>query len=291
MRKKKSITYYETIIYAALILFSLAVIYPFYYTVMNSFNADIAKGPALLWPETISFKSYGIIFKTNQLVNAFIMSVTRTVLGIFGEIMVCSFCAYALRKRDLAFRNFYLIVFTIPMFFGGGVIPMYLNFKMLGLIDNFLIYILPYIFSFFYIIILMSSFNEIPDSLEESAKIDGAKHFTILTRIYMPVTIPILATIALFSGVDHWNRWFDTMYFTKSSSLMTLSGILIRIITKNSASQELAKMASRDSLEMFQSVEAIKMATMVVSIVPILFIYPFFQRYFVKGITIGSVKG
>lgn len=282
---------YDIVIYAGLILFSLAVLYPFYYTVMNSFNAHIAKGPALIWPEGFSVKSYQIIFQTDQLINAFVVSVSKTVTGIVTSLFCCSLCAYALRKRNLTLRNFYLIVFTIPLFFGGGLIPSYLNLRMLGLLDHFLVYILPYLFTFFYVILLMSSFNELPDSLEESAKIDGAGDFTILIRIYMPISLPILATISLFIGVEQWDRWFDTLYYTKSSSLMTLSGMLLRIITQNSVTQELSKMADRQSEEVFASAEAIKMAVMVVAVTPIMFIYPFFQRYFVKGLTIGSVKG
>ena len=224
--------------------------------------------------------------------NAFIITVLRTVAGVLATDFVCATSAFVLRKKDILFRKFYLILLTIPMFFGGGLIPSYLNLKMFGLLDNFLVYIIPGLVSFFMIIIMMTSFNDIPDALEESAKIDGAGYFTIFSRIYVPLSLPVLATVSLFIGVGQWNSWFDTMYFTSSQSLITLQAILVRTITQSSVTAEMQMMSGlKDSEKNLISPEGIKMATMIVTVLPILFIYPFLQRYFVKGVMIGSIKG
>lgn len=288
-KKKSSVS--GIITYVFMTLFSLAVLYPFYYLVINSFNAEIVKGYALFTPRSFSVRGYEIIFTSDNLVNAFIISFLRSVLGIITVILFNSLAAFGLRKRELVFRNIYLIFFTIPMFFGGGLIPGYLNFRNLGLIDNFLIYIIPSIFGFFYIIILMTSFNDIPGSIEDAAVIDGAGSFYILFRIFLPLSVPVLATIGLFTGVGQWNSWFDTVYFTRSPQLMTLSAVMYRIIVKSSVSEELNQLLDLNSKDIFESVEAIKLATIVVTVGPIIFIYPFFQRYFIKGIRIGSIKG
>lgn len=280
----------DIIIIICLVFFSLAVIYPFYYVVINSFNADIGKGPAILWPSKFYLKAYKLIFTTPKLFNAFLVSVSRTLVGTAVTVFVCSLCAYTLRKRNLAFRNFYLVLFTIPMFFSGGLIPGYLNLRTLKIIDTFWVYIIPQAFSFFSVIILMTAFNDLSDSLEESARIDGASYTQCLVKIYFPLCIPVIATIALFQGVDQWNKWFDTMYFTNNPRLMTLAGILIQIINKNQVGQDMAK-AGVGTDEVFNDTEAIKMATIVVAVVPIVLTYPYLQRYFIKGLTIGSVKG
>ena len=277
--------------YLFLCVFSLAVAYPFYYLLINSFNVRLSHGPSYLFPPTSTFKYYRAIFSNNSLIDAFFISVARTALGITGSVAVVSMCAFALRKRNLGFRNFYLVVFTIPLFFGGGIIPGYLNLRMLGLLDNFFVYFFPQLFIFFYVIILMSCFNDIPDSLEESAKMDGAGDFRVYSRIYMPMSLPVVATIALFVGVNQWNSWFDTLYYTNSLKLVTLSALLMKIVRQSNTAVYVSAVAAKDIEKFVPNPEGIKFATMIVAIVPIVMIYPFLQRYFIKGIKIGAVKG
>lgn len=281
---------YDIIIYSSIIVLCMLIAYPFYYSVINSINANLNNGAVMFLPEEITLQNYKVVFASNLIMHAFLVTVLRTLAGIAVTIFNCAMCAFALRKKNIAFRKTYLIIFTIPLFFSGGLIPIFLNYKMLGLLDNFLVYIIPYMFNFFFVIILMTCFNDIPEALEESAKIDGAKYFTIFTKIYMRVSLPVLATIALFTGVEQWNAWFDAVYFNSSDKLMTLSALLIKVVTENNVSQEFAKFM-KDSDMYGINAEGLKLATMIVSILPMLFIYPFLQRFFIKGIMIGSIKG
>ena len=277
-------------IYTIIVLLSVSIIYPVYYLLINSFNATLAYGPAFLLPKGFTLANYNAIFHDKIILNAFTITILRTAAGIFMTVFCCSMCGFALRKKGLSFRNIYLVIFTIPMFFGGGIIPTYMNYRMLGLLDNFLVYILRFMFAFFYVIIFMSSFNDIPESLEESAKIDGAGYFRIFLGIYIPISLPVIATISLFVGVAQWNSWYDTIYFTSSPKLMTLAGHLLKIIKESNLagySSEMSKSSTASSL----SPEGIKFATMLVAILPITMFYPFLQRYFIKGVMIGAVKG
>jgi putative aldouronate transport system permease protein len=245
---------------------------------------------ALLWPRKLSLSSYIIIFKNNTIVSSFVMSVLRTVVGIIFCVFISAMTSFALRRKYLKFRWFYIMLFTIPIFFGGGLVPEYLNLSRLGLIDSFWVYIIPNIFAFFFLVILMASFNGVPDSLEESALIDGAGYFKVFFTIYIPVSIPVLATLSLFAGVAQWNSWFDTIYFTRNKSLMTLSALLMKILTANQIDEYAREMEDLKTIMGINS-EGVKLATMIVSVVPILAIYPFLQKYFIKGIMVGSIKG
>jgi putative aldouronate transport system permease protein len=209
------------------------------------------------------------------------------VVGLLLTTFNCAMAAFALRKKHLHFRRFYIAVLLLPTFFQGGLIPTYLNYRNLHLLDNFLVYILPRSAHFFYLIVLISAFSDISNSLEDSAKIDGAGYFRIFLRIYFPLSIPIVATVALFEGVDQWNSWFDTVYFTSSSHLVTMAAFLLRIVKEANLAMynyDVAKdMGTRN-------LEGVKLAVIVISVVPIAMIYPFFQRYFAKGLTVGSMK-
>ena len=221
------------------------------------------------------------------------MSVSRMVVGALATMLNCAMCAFALRKRNLPYRNLYLILFTIPLFFSGGLIPVYLNLRTLDLLDRFSVYILPNLFSFFYVIIFMAQFNEIPNSLEESALVDGAGYARIFRDIYLPISTPVIAVIALFAAVEQWSSWFDTAYFTRSRWLDTLQGLLVRVIKQASLS-DFTSAAAQTMVEeanaYYLHPDGLQFATMMVSIVPLLLVYPFLQRYFIKGILVGAVK-
>ena len=280
----------DVFMHFALGFFCLSIFYPFFYLFMNSVNARLDFGPAFFIPREFTGINYKSVFRDSTLINAFIITVLRTGAGVVVTVFNCAMCAFALRKRDVVFRYVYIAIFTVPMFFSGGLIPMYLNYRMLHILNTFFVYLIPYMFNFFYVIILMTCFNDVPISLEESATMDGANFFTVFIRIYFPVSIPVIATIALFAGVMQWNAWFDTMYFTTSSKLQTLSAVLMRIVREN-VMPEILDQLNKEAERQRVNPEGVKFATMFVAIVPITLIYPFLRRYFIKGIMLGSIKG
>ena len=234
-----------------------------------------------------------MIVANDRMFNAFVMSTLRSVIGTVFTVFNCAMCAFALRKPNLPFRNVYLVLFAIPLFFSGGLIPEYLNFRFLGMLDTFSVYILPKLFSFFFVIVMMTGFNAMPVSLEESARIDGAGYFRIFLRIYFPISMPMIAAIALFAGVEQWNSWFDTLYFTRGRHLETMQAVLLRIIKQSSVGSFVQDMAALqdERRHNYLNPEGLKFATMLVTIIPIVMVYPFLQRYIIKGILIGSIKG
>ena len=272
-----------------MILLMFIIVYPFYYAVLNSFNADLIRKPSFLWNENWTIRPYQTVFSDTSIITGFANSILRTVLGTATAVITCSLAAFALSKSHLKLRAVYLAIFIIPTFFDGGQIPAYLNLKNLGLLNTFWVYIVPKMFSFFWMTILMTNFRGIPGELEEAAYIDGASTARIFFGIVLPISLPALATIALYAAVSQWNSWYDTAYFTNSDKLTTLSWILMRTI-KNQAFADMANdMVAFDNRA--YNPEGVKMATMVVAAVPIIMIYPFLQRYFVKGLMVGSIKG
>ena len=272
-----------------MILLMFVIVYPFYYAVLNSFNADLIRKPSFLWNANWTVRPYQTVFSDTSIITGFANSVLRTLLGTATAVITCSLAAFALSKSHLKLRAVYLAIFIIPTFFDGGQIPAYLNLKSLGLLNTFWVYIVPKMFSFFWMTILMTNFRGIPSELEEAAYIDGASTARIFFGIVLPISLPALATIALYAAVSQWNSWYDTAYFTNSDKLTTLSWILMRTI-KNQAFADMANdMVAFDNRT--YNPEGVKMATMVVAAVPIIMIYPFLQRYFVKGLMVGSIKG
>jgi putative aldouronate transport system permease protein len=187
------------------------------------------------------------------------------------------------------FRKAYSIAAIITMYFGGGIIPYYFLLRSLGLLNNFLVFIIPNLFSYFNALLFIANFKSIPPSLFESARIDGAGEMTIFARIVLPVSAPILATIALFNGVGHWNAWFDVAIYTQDPALKTLQCLLWEIINYANNIEELSRKMNIPESSM--TVEAVRYTTMVIAVVPITIVYPFLQRYFVKGMLIGAIKG
>ncbi len=288
-RRHKGYTAFDYINVCALALMIFLIVYPFYYAVINSFNEGLTHGPAFIFPEKVSFRTYAIVFGDSSIVTGFVNSISRTLLGTLLSLLVCSLAAYACSKPHLRFRGLYMVLFIIPTFFDGGQIPVYLNLKNLGLLNTFWVYLIPKAFSFFWMVILMTNFKNIPSELEEAAYMDGASTLKIFVQLVLPVSLPALATIALYAAVSQWNAWYDTAYFTTGNDLTTLSWILMRTVKE----QSFADMANdmNNINNMGYNPEGVKMATMVVAAVPIIMIYPFLQRFFVKGLMVGSIKG
>ncbi len=273
--------------------------YPIWYALINSLN-DASKRTtrdSLLWPANFTLDAYAAIVKEGGLFSAFFVSTLRTVSGSLLHLLVTSMAAYVLVKSNLIGKKFFTVFFLISMYFSGGLIPTYLLLTQLGLLNNFLVYILPAAFSYYNALLMMAFFRSLPDALEESALLDGAGHFTIYRRIILPLSKPILATVILFNGVYHWTDWFSTLFYTTNRSLTTLSALIMRLLSQTEAQSiisgaEMAALAEGGTgrIKMMLSIQGIRYAAAMVAILPVVLVYPFIQRYFVKGIMLGAVK-
>ncbi|MCP1311581.1 carbohydrate ABC transporter permease [Paenibacillus tyrfis] len=266
-------------------------LYPIWYVLVNSLNDgnDAMRGGIYWWPRVFSLDSYLAVFSNNGIMLAMGVTVAKTLVGTVIHVFFTAMVAYALSRKELIGRPVYMVIGTFTMFFGGGLIPYYLLIRDLGMLDSFWVYIIPAIFSFFDLIIFQSFFREIPDALEESAKLDGANDFKIFYRIILPASMPVVATIALFHGVYQWNDYFTGMIFINNSDLQPIQTYLYRIVAQSSSNQ--LAVAATGSIAKTVSSQSIKLATMVVTTLPIVIAYPFLQKYFVKGFMIGSIKG
>jgi putative aldouronate transport system permease protein len=230
------------------------------------------------------------VFVKKELFMAFKVTLLRTIIGTVTSVFFTAIVAYPLSKRKLAFRKIYLRVGIITMYFWGGLIPFYLVLRSLDLLDKFIVYIIPGLFSFFNAILFIKFFSELPDALEESAKIDGANDLFIFFKIIIPLSGPIIGTISLFNGVAHWNAFFDAAYYTNNPKLQTLQCILYKIISQSEGAEMMRRMMGGKDANT-SSIDAIKYATMIVSIVPITIMCPFLQKFFIKGMMLGAIKG
>ena len=277
--------------YLLLILLCFATIYPFWYVFIYSISDGIvtAAKPVMFLPIQPTMENYKAVFANAGLMRAFLVSVSRTVIGTSLHVVVISLAAYALARRDLVGKRWIMMFFIISMYFNGGLLPTYVVITKLGLTNNFLVYILPMIFNGFHMLIMKVFFEQIPMSLEESARIDGATDFQVFAKLILPMSKPILATVSLFMGVFQWNQWFDAFLYITKTDLYPLQTILQKIILESQTNTLIEIMESMNKHSSVTS-EAIKMATVIVATVPILVVYPFMQKYFVKGMMIGAVK-
>ncbi|MFF2017354.1 carbohydrate ABC transporter permease [Paenibacillus sp. NPDC058177] len=266
-------------------------LYPIWYVVVNAFNDanDAMRGGIYWWPREFSLDSFKAVFNSKGIMTAMGVTVAKTVLGVLVHVLFTSMVAYAFSREELYGRKLYMIIGTITMFFGGGLIPTYLLIRNLHLLDNFMVYIIPAAFSFFDLIIFMSFFREIPAGLEEAAKIDGANDFKIFLRVIIPVSMPVVATIALFHGVYQWNDYFTGMIYINNPNLQPIQTFLYRVVAQSSSNQMISAMPTGVSKNITS--QSLKLATMIVTTAPIVVVYPFLQKYFVKGFMIGSIKG
>ncbi len=274
-----------------LTLFCLSILYLMWYVVIISLNdgADSLRGGIYLWPREFTLRNYQSVLGDASLIRAFGVTVLRTLVGTVSSVFFTSMVAYAMSKRHLFGRKLYLLIGTGTMIFSGGLIPYFLLLRSLKLLDTFWVYIIPALFSFYNCIIFMSFFRTIPAALEESANIDGASDWRIFLTIIIPLSKPVLATIALFSGVGHWNDYFSGVVFVNNPDLVPIQTVLYRIVTSASMGK-MAVAVPGVAAKMTSSI-AIKFATMAVATLPIILVYPFLQKYFVKGVMIGAVKG
>ncbi len=270
-------------------VFFLAIIaLPLWNIVALSFNdaTDAARGGIYFWPRKFSLESYYTVFEDSAIYKAFVISVAKTVIGVVLHTALTAMVAYGMSRRNLMGRKIYMNMGILTMFVSGGMIPTFLLFKELGLLNNFWVYIIPVLFSFYDMVILMNFFRSIPFSLEESAMMDGANPFIIFVKIILPLSLPVLATIALFHGVFQWNDYMTANIYVDDRSLYPLQMLLFRIVSENLS----PAVATGTNVVRNTTSQSLQLATMVVTTVPVVVIYPFLQKYFIQGMTLGSVK-
>lgn len=279
--------------YVMLSLLMAVTIYPFYYILIYSVSdpIEVQKG-VYFWPAGFSLEAYRSVTQLPGIVDSSIVSVSRTVLGTLITVFCCSFFAYLITKEELPFRKFIYRFVLITMYFNAGFIPWYLTMKTYGLQNNFLLYIIPSAISGFNIILIKTFIEQLPPSLEESAKIDGAGYFKIYTSLIFPLSMPIIATIAVFSAVGQWNTWFDNFFLVENPKLQTLQLVLYNFLNQSSnLSNMTTEQLTRGDAVRTLTPQSIRMTITMLVTLPIVLVYPMLQRYFVKGIMMGAVKG
>lgn len=273
------------------LFFIVITVYPFLNALAYSFssNLEVSRNTITLFPKGFTWDNYRLVLARNDILSAAFISVARTAVGVLIMVFLTAIAAYAVSIKTLPFRGAIVIFLLIPLYLDPGIIPQFVLIYDLNLLNNFWVYILPLSFAVYWMIIMRAFFDTIPNSLSESAQIDGASELRIFLQIIAPLAIPIFATVALFQGVYHWNRWFDAMLYVTKRGLYPLQFLLRLILIENEITDASSAMAASRSVSQF-SPESLKMATLIVTTAPVLAIYPFFQRYFVKGLTIGAVK-
>ncbi|MDF2937546.1 MAG: sugar transporter permease [Paenibacillaceae bacterium] len=280
----------DIFVYLFLVLMGLAMLLPLANVFSKSVSEEwaIVSGKVGIFPVGFQLDTLRQVISSDIFIRAFMVSVGVTVVGTIISILMTAVTAYPLSKRHLPGISFVLVLFVFTMLFNGGMIPNYLLMRNLNLINNLWALILPGMVSVFNLLIIKSYYENLPEALEESARIDGAKTYTILFRIILPLSMPVIATISLFYAVGFWNDFFNPMLYINDTSLKTLQ-LYLRDVVMDADTSNAANKSIDDLMNM--SPEGIRAATVVASTVPILCVYPFLQKYFIKGVLIGSVKG
>lgn len=274
----------------------VVMVYPFWNTIAVSLNdaQDTLRGGITFFPRVFSTYSYVSVFKNPLMLTAAINSVLRTLISTVLGVLVSSLIAYVLSRKELVGRRFITAYFIVTMYISAGLIPTYFLIKNLGLLNNFLVYILPGLISVYNVIVIKSFIQSLPDSLSEAATVDGAGHFRCYWQIILPCCKPALATIALWCAVGAWNSWFDTfLYASGADHLTTLQYEMMKLLSSamNTGRDTSSMYGNQSQLANTVTPMSIRAAVTVVASMPILIVYPFLQKYFVKGVTLGAVKG
>ena len=270
-------------------------IYPFYSVLLISLNdpVDLMKGYPYWLPRKWSFINYEIVFRSAILGRAVFLSVARTVIATVLGLVCNGMLAFALTRKELLGRRFFNQIFIITMYVNGGLIPYYIQINNIGLINNFWVFVLPAAISVYYTLIIKSYFNNLPESIEESAKLDGCNEFQTFIKIILPMSLPVFAAIGVYYAIAQWNSWWDNYIFANKPTLVTLQLLLVRVIQNAKLSATMQEKGGGSIMANTATANpmGVRMATTVITTVPILAAYPFFQKYFISGITIGAVKG
>ena len=292
---KDKVNWADILINGILILFGLTIVLTFWYEFVISLSPGYiaTKGGLQLFPTDITFDNYLKVGSSKFIWQGYANTLYRTIVGTFLSLFTTAMVGYALSKNYFPHRSFWTLLMVFTMFFGGGLIPTYLVIRDLGLVDSYLVMVLPGLVSAYNMTIMRNYFSSLPEEIEESAMIDGAGRFRTFFSIILPLSKPILATVALWLAVGHWNAWFDVLIYITDEKKFTLQIVLRRIILTGTQQMLDAMNASETIMEDYTatSSEGLKAAAIFVATLPILCVYPFIQRYFVKGIMIGSLKG
>jgi putative aldouronate transport system permease protein len=277
--------------YVFFMALSVLMLYPFWHVIMMSFSSveATAKGGIFLWPKGFNLETYETVFKNPQIFTGYATTLAVTLIGTFFGTFFTATTAYALSKKYLPFGSTLMVLILFTMLFSGGMIPGYLLIKNIGLIDNRLALILPGLINAYNVIVMKTFFHTIPESLEESARIDGANELRVFMQIILPLSKATLAAIALFMAVGYWNDYFSSVLYINTGSKWALQAVLRFMLTQTQ--QALAQAGVSVTAAVNTTAGSIKAASVVVATVPILVVYPFLQKYFVKGVMIGGVKG
>lgn len=284
------------VVYALLAVMAFVAFYPFWNAAVISFNngTDTMRGGITFWPRAFTFENYRVVFEDSRLINGFVISILRTLIGTLLSVGATAIFAYGMSKSELIGRKGYMIFCIVTMYFSGGLIPTFLLIRSLDLFNTFWVMVIPGLISVWNMIIFRTFFKSIPAGLEESARIDGCSNWGVLFRIVLPLSGPVIATLSLFTAVYHWNDWFTPSIYISNADLLPIQTKLQQILNSNIMSEQMAQMdsAAQGRMSRMKAVtsKSLSMATMMVATIPILCVYPFLQKYFVKGVLVGSLK-
>lgn len=294
---KKEDILFKIVNYSIFLLFTFLCAYPFYYLIINSISSNELSGNGMInfLPRQIHFQNYKDVFQLNGLSSAVIVSLARTVLGTACTVMASAYLGFMFTQKKMWHRSFFYRLVVVTMYFNAGLIPMFMTMKALHLTNSFWVYIIPGIVQPFNVIMVKTFIESIPSSLQEAAEVDGAGVLTVFFKVILPTCTPILATIAIWAAVGQWNSFQDTLIYITDQKLYSLQYLLYIYLNQANSLAALVKSSTNigavANLVTKQTPTSIRMTISVVVVLPILFIYPMFQKYFVKGIMIGAVKG
>lgn len=292
MKESKGDRAFTIFNYIFLAIVAAVVLYPLIFVLSASLSNPeyVISGDIWLWPKEFTVQAYQKVFQNPDIINGFVNTLKYTFFGTLLNIFMTICAAYPLSRRNLKGKGFIMAFMVFTMFFSGGLIPTYLLIRDLGMINTFWVMIIPNAVAVWNIIIMRTFFQSIPYELEESAMIDGAGNFRILWSIVLPLSLPVMAVMVLFYAVGHWNSYFQALIYLQDQDKFPLQLILRQILIQGQA-DDMIKATSESFLAQKLSVEGLKYAVLIVANLPMLMLYPFLQRYFVKGVMIGSLKG
>ncbi len=295
MVKKKALSQdkvVNVIFHIIAVLMIIMVIYPLWFVIIASFSnpADVASGKVWLWPKTLDVRGYQKLFEQSQIWKSYLNTIIYTVVGTLVALLVNITAGYAMSRKDLPGKKWINIFYMIPMFVGGGLIPTYLVIKQFGLLDSFLVMVLPFAVSTYNIIVARTFFqNSLPESLWEAAQIDGCSTIRYFVQFAVPLSKAVIAVVGLWTAVGHWNSWFNALIYLQNENLIPLQLLLRRILITNQSL--LGAATGTMANELRQLSDMMKYGSIVISTLPIMMLYPFLQKYFNQGVMIGAVKG
>ena len=295
MRRTKGEKIFNIFNIILMILLCIITVYPYINQMAVSFNEgkDTMLGGITIFPRVFTLANYSAVFNNPDFINAAVISVSKLILHTVLAVGIVFLAAYALTRKGLPAKRGFTLYLMIPAYVTAGVIPTYILYRYLGLIDNYWVYVLPACFTFYNMVIMRSFLQELPASIDESAEIDGANEFQIMYKITFPLSLPVLATITLWVAVEAWNEYNLTLMYVTNRKLYTLSYLMMQIVKESELVQQMAMQASmgNETASAAPTPDSVKAATLIVTTIPIILTYPFLQKYFVKGVMIGAVKG